>query len=359
MKQDITNEVWEKDSGIRIREIAKSNELGQIVQAIGPWNKVISSFRKRGYEVMSGRDLAYARLALGPEHVVSTSSSSIKSALITLPENEFILVRESPLLGERNAEYITERFLNPEQYSLIERLRYKLTSPVVPNNSYLGRSLELTNASKKYVEMVSTIADEDCAKDPEKKRALRFTFNNEARNIKIPVDRFKDNEKWRFILQDLAESYIDLLKHITTIKQTGIEVGTSELAKRFGPLIYQQTISYLSLFDSFPYSEIETQPTYKRDWPVFGMKRSTAQAPLNVVSVADMIESYKQRRIDFDKKKQSRGYKKAYHGGIDETKKKIIKVENDSVVSIHKNARKRIENLENSVIIGMFISGEL
>jgi hypothetical protein len=89
------------------------------------------------------------------------------------------------------------------------------------------------------------------------------------------------------------------------------------------------------------------------------MKRSTAQAPLNVVSVADMIESYKQRRIDFDKKKQSRGYKKAYHGGIDETKKKIIKVENDSVVSIHKNARKRIENLENSVIIGMFISGEL
>ena len=141
--------------------------LGKIYRIERPFDESLKALREQNAGVISGRDVAYARISLGPKNNISTYGSYVKQCFLYIPKKGLFLSCESPII--EFAEDATNCHKNENEF--------------YPDKNQVEKALA---------------------------KSVRVPDNLAA----IPIDRFGENEVTSFLFEDLAEKYGSFLgKH--------------------------------------------------------------------------------------------------------------------------------------------------
>jgi len=162
--------------------------LGDVYYADAPFDEATKLFRQDGLELMSARDLAYARIQTGENSLFSGNGSWIREGVIYFPkqEDKIVLVRNSATL--RNPVKATEARAQLEEFLLKKR------------------------TAKEYLKKVKTGDDS-------------VYLAKDGRNI--PTERFGEDELTTWLFQDQAENYGDFLND-SSVNEMPLMFDTSE-----------------------------------------------------------------------------------------------------------------------------------
>ncbi len=153
---------------------------GTIHSVSKPFDQALAFLRGQGIKYpITARDLAYARLNQGETSPLSIDSSYTREGIVYGPNNDILIVSQSPLLTTRNSKNATDASRNPN------------------GEFYLD--------AEEYYDQVKT----EMEKSPQKRKVHRF---NKTRNIRIPANRFSEDELTLFLFEDQAENYGDFLR---------------------------------------------------------------------------------------------------------------------------------------------------
>ena len=159
---------------------AKVEGLGIIHRVAKPFDEALKTIKSAKANLISVRDLVYARIQEGSNSSLCTNGSYIKEGVVYIPDKS-LLVRNSPLLNQKLAKKATDCHRNGNEFDI--------------NNKLVDKYREQAEADKN--------------KSPEKRRVLSL---NKRGNFKIPTNRFKDDELTLWLFKDQAENYGNLLE---------------------------------------------------------------------------------------------------------------------------------------------------
>lgn len=155
--------------------------LGKIYRVYAQLDKALESLEKNDAQIITARDLAYARIALGIENLESTLSKHgiyIMEGTIFVPGYSTLVVSKSPIMEFPNKEIAAAK--NNEPF-------------------YID--------AQKYIEIV----EEDRYKEPQERRVL--DLGREQYKF-IPTNRFAEEEITLFMFKDMAREYGEFLESV-------------------------------------------------------------------------------------------------------------------------------------------------
>ena len=79
-------------------EVEAEHNSNSLIYKIAPWGTAVKALYDAGAKVISSRDLADARIALGSQSSVSANGSYTKEGFIYVADRKPLVVAESPLL---------------------------------------------------------------------------------------------------------------------------------------------------------------------------------------------------------------------------------------------------------------------
>ena len=155
---------------------AEVEGLGKIYRADIPFNEALESLKEEKADIISSRELAYARVKEGRNSSLSNYGCYTREGFLYLKNEPVLLALDSPLLDLELAEKAVE---------------------ANKKGKYFSTNKEVY---KKYREQ----AEKEKKENPENRKVLVLP---ERKNYEIPINSFNNNDLIRFLFKDQAENY--------------------------------------------------------------------------------------------------------------------------------------------------------
>jgi len=151
---------------------AEVKGLGKVYLIERPFDESLNALKEQNAKIVSGRDLAYARITQGAKDHVSTYGSYIKQGFLYVPKKGLSLVAESPILA--SSEKATNCHRNGKEF--------------YPTSKQVEKALA---------------------------KSVKVPYDLTA----VPTNRFGENEVTVFLFEDLAEKYGGFLREHCRINE--------------------------------------------------------------------------------------------------------------------------------------------
>ncbi|MEK6858758.1 MAG: hypothetical protein AABX53_02500 [Nanoarchaeota archaeon] len=186
-------------------EVEAEHNSNSLIYKIAPWGTAVKSLYDAGAKVISSRDLADARIALGSQSSVSANGSYTKEGFIYVADQKPLVVAESPLLDVMLARGASD--------------------------AHKAESEVFYDAKDVFAQL-----DEDANKAPQDRRVLRL---KKDKSYSVPTNRFGEDELALFLFKDRATAYGTFLRS-NDIKDMPVwVVDKSYIDKQGSPFVRQ------------------------------------------------------------------------------------------------------------------------